>query len=620
MPAENPPGFPFPENQDPDRTVHYRTPQPSYGQPYGQPEGDQPTRMAYPGPAGQDDAATRMQYPGQGQQPQYGDQTRVDYPQNYQDQQYQNQQYGQQPYGQQPQYGQQPYQQQPHQQWQQPEELGYGLPPVQHAPQPKRGGIGRGWIIALIAAVLAGIVGGGGFYVVSALSGGGTQPHEVLPGSAFAYVRLDLDPAANQKLALFTIARKFNATKDIFSGDDPRQALFDSLAQSSPNFKGVDYAKDVAPWLGSRVGVAFSQPGKAAEGEPQAALGVAVAIQTSNEEATRAFLQKMDAKEKQKTGFAFRDGYVILAESQAEADKYADAPTLADNPDFSGDMAALGEPGVLSFWASAKPILESGMTGVVDQTISDRLKNGRFAGALRFDGDYAEITGITRGIDTTLTSDLEATRLGELPDSTAAAMSISGLGAVLSEQWTEILKASNANGGAQLNQFVAEAEQQFGLTLPDDLAALLGKSITVALDENGLDGNLPNVGTVLSTDPAKAKEVLEKVELAFANTGTPVQLAKKAGDGKLVVATTEEYAAKLAANGTLADSETFKLAIPNAADANFALYADLDKIEKLYLNSLQGEDRANLEALRAVGLSAQYSGSEVGFTLRLIFN
>ncbi|MEO3858872.1 DUF3352 domain-containing protein [Acrocarpospora sp. B8E8] len=602
MPAENPPGFPFPENQDPDRTVHYRTPQPSYG-PYGQPESDQPTRMAYPGPAGQDEHPTRVQYPSQVQQPPYpqqqqpyGDQTRMDYPPSPQQ----------------------------YQQWQQPEELAYGLPPVQLGPEPRRGGggIGRGWIIALIAAVLAGVVGGGGFYLVNALSGGGTQPHEVLPASAFAYVRLDLDPAANQKLALFTIARKFNATKDVFSGDDPRKALFDSLRESSPNFKDIDYAKDVEPWLGSRVGVAFSQPAKASGGDPQAAVGIAVAIQTSNEEATRAFIDKMNAAEGEKAGYVFRDGYVILAETQGEADKYAAAPTLAENADFAGDMEALGEPGVMSFWASAKSLLDSGLSGSVDQALVDKVKDGRFAGALRFDGDYAEIAGITRGVDTTITGDLEPTRIGELPDSTAAAFSISGLGDVLSQQWSEILKTAGAAGpeGASFNQFVDQAQQQFGLTLPDDLAVVLGKSITLALDENGLDGNLPNVGTVLSTDPAKAQQVLEKVELALANTGTTLELIKKAGDDKLVVATTEEYAAKLAETGSLKDSETFQLAIPNAADANFALYADLDKIEKLYLNSLQGEERANLEALRAVGLSANYSGAEASFSLRVLFN
>ena len=82
---------------------------------------------------------------------------------------------------------------------------------------------GKGWLIAAIAALIVVLVGGGGVFAVNLLSGGGAQPHDVLPGDAMEYVRLDLDPAANQKLALFSIARKFTVTKDSFSGDDPRR-------------------------------------------------------------------------------------------------------------------------------------------------------------------------------------------------------------------------------------------------------------------------------------------------------------------------------------------------------------------------------------------------------------
>ncbi len=615
MPAENPPGFPFPANQDPDRTVSYRNPNPYAQQPNTQPEGD-PTRMAYPGPGGQDDHATRVQYPGQAAPGQYADQTRVEFPAADQYQQ----QYGQQGYqqGYQQPY-QQPYAQQqayPQQNWQQPEELGYGLPPVVHAPEPKRGP-GKGWIIAIIAALIAGVVGGGGIWAFSALSGGGTQPHEVLPAGAYAYVRFDMDPAANQKLALFQIARKFGATKDMFSGEDPRQALFQVLQESTPTMAKLDYAKDVEPWLGSRAGVAV-YPGST-EGE---AYAVALAVQVTDEAGARAFIDKTSGEERAKTGIAFRDGYAIIAENQQQADKFAKGTTLAQNGEFAGDLEALGEPGVLSFWADAAEVLKASGAASLDPGLSDQIKNGRFAAALRFDGDYAELAGLVRGVDTKVTGDLEPVRIGELPDSTVGAFAVSGIGELLSKQWNEILKASGSAGGQGVNmeQFVAQAQQQFGLTLPDDLATVLGKSVTVAVDEQGLEGDLPNVGTVLSTDPAKAQEVLAKIEQAFANSGTPVQLTKKPGDGKLVVATTEEYAAKLAGDGALKDSETFQQAIPNADSATFALYVNLDKIEKLYLSSLQGEERKNLEVLRAVGLSGQYSGAEASFTLRVLFN
>ena len=164
--------------------------------------------------------------------------------------------------------------------------------------------------------------------------------------------------------------------------------------------------------------------------------------------------------------------------------------------------------------------------------------------------------------------------------------------------------AEQAGAGVSFQQFADQAQQKYGLALPADLATLLGKNITLALDANGLDGNQPKVGARIVTDPAKAQEVVGKIEKFLADSGTAVpQLAKVPGDGTFVLASAQDYAAELAKDGTLGDSETFKLAIPNADEATFVLYVDLDKIEKLYLEGLQGDDKANLQVLRAVGMS-----------------
>ncbi|WP_030455583.1 DUF3352 domain-containing protein [Herbidospora cretacea] len=558
MPAENPPGFPFDiSGGDPDRTINYRTPQ---QQPQPQPHVE-PTRIDFGG--------TQQMYAPQ-QPPQQG-------------------------------------------QWRQPEELGYDLPPVVHAPVQKRGP--KGAIIAVIVAVLVGLVGGGGVWAFSALSGGGAQPAEVLPAGALAYARIDLDPAANQKLALFSIARKFTVTKDAFSGDDPREALFKAISSDNENFKDIDYAADIEPWLGDRIGFAV-MPGKGAN-EP----GFALAIQVKDANAARAGIAKLDAGSGTKTGMVIRGDYAIVSPTQEEADKYATGPTLAESANFTADMEALGEPGVLSFWGDLGQLAAMGGAQVADPALTDQLKNGRFAGALRFDGSYAELAAITRGVKSPVTVQTSPVKLGELPDTTAGALAISGLGEGVKGGWDQIVKSvEGTGGGAQFSQFLTQAQQQFGLTLPDDLATLLGDSITIAIDSQGLDGNMPNAGAVLATDPAKAGEVLTKVEQALAVAGQPLQLAKAPGEGKLVVATNQDYANKLAAGGTLADSETFQTAVPNADSAGFGLFVDLDKIENLYLQGMSEEDKANLQVLRAVGMSGGTSGSDANFSLRVLFN
>ncbi|MEU4536861.1 DUF3352 domain-containing protein [Streptosporangium sp. NPDC023825] len=635
MPANNPPDQSPTPGQNPDRTIAYRWNE-------GAQHNDQPHTQAYPqnGQPGYPQPSGGYQqgqpYPQQGlpypqqQNPQQGYQQ----PQQPYGQQNYGQQAGQQGYGQQGQqgYGQQPGQpygqQQPGYQqqqqnygqqayaqqggnWQQgPDFLSAGPP----AGPPARKG-GKGWLLAAIAALVVALVGGGGFFAINLLSGGGAQPHDVLPGNAIGYVRLDLDPAANQKVALFTIARKFTTTKDSFTGEDPRQAIFNLFKKDADSLGKIDYAADVEPWLGVRAGVAALPPAKTG-----AAPGVVVAVQVTDQDKAKAGIAKLMGEEKY--GIAFREDYALLTATQAEAGKAAAAEPLSGNANFSDDLSALGETGVLSFWADAGKL--AGIApelAAQDPTALAQIKNVRVAGALRFDGEYVELAGISRGAESLDMGTPEASKIGTLPASTAGAISISGLGEVIGKQWAQLMKSADQAAGGGVQQFTDQAKQRYGLALPDDLVTLLGKNITLAIDSGGLNTSQPKFGAKIVTDPAKAQEVVGKIEKFLADSGTAVpQLAKVPGDGVFVLASAQDYAALLNKDGTLGDSETFQLAIPNAGEATFALYADLDKVENLYLSGLQGEDRANLQVLRAVGMSGTQSGSEASFSLRLLFN
>ncbi|MFC4589287.1 DUF3352 domain-containing protein [Sphaerisporangium corydalis] len=486
--------------------------------------------------------------------------------------------------------------------WQQGE-LGTPLSPPR-----KRG---RGWLVAIIAAVVVAVVTGGGVFAVSLLSGGGTQPEDVLPAGSLAYVRVDLDPAANQKVALFNLARKFSATRSSFTGDDPRKALFDLISKDSKDLAKVDYARDIEPWLGSRLGVGVLAPKEGSSPD------IVVALQVTDETGARAGLKKLNMGDAM-SGLAFRDDYAILAATQAAADGYAKAAPLSGDPTFSGDLQALGEPGVLSFWGDAAKLAKiSGTPAATEAGALALVKDARFAGALRFDSGYVELTGISRGSDMKTAADPEAIRLSQLPATTAAALSVSGLGETFAKQWPQLMKAAESAGATDIT---AQAAQS-GIALPGDLVTLLGKNLTVALDGQGLDGATPNVGAVLTTDTAKAQAVITKIEGFLAASGTAApQIAKAQADGRLILSSTQGYAGSLAKEGTLGESETFKIAIPDADSATAAVYVDLDKIEKYYLGSLQGEERANLKTLRAVGLSGKQSGDTTSFSLRVLFN
>ncbi|MEU8247584.1 DUF3352 domain-containing protein [Nonomuraea sp. NPDC048916] len=597
--------------------------QPDYGQPdhgqaayqqqagYGQhPYGQQPTeqqsfgQQAY-GQQGYDQQPYGQSYGQQaygGQQP-HGQQSYGQQPPTQQDPYAQQPQYGQQQYGQQDQYAQAG--------WQQQGPEGFG--PAEPA---KKGR--KGWIVAIASALAVVLLGGGAVWAVGAIGGGGTQPHEVLPAAAVAYIRLDLDPAANQKVALFQLAKKFTVTKDSFSGEDPRQALFDAIKKSDKSVADIDFAKDVDPWLGSRIGMAVLPPAAGAK-EP----GVAVAVQVKDEAQAKAGIAKLMGEEK--VGIAFRDDYALLAATQAEADKYAAAEgSLADNADFSDDLDALGEQGVLSFWGhlgKLAGLAEADMSAEQTKAL-EQVKNARFAGALRFDSAYVELAGVVRGMEGFTDGDLRAADLGTLPASTAGALSISGLDQVITKKWAEIEQsAAAAPGGEQFKQFVDQAKQTYGLQLPDDLATFLGKNLTVAVDSEGLDSDQIKGGVRIVTDPAKAQAVFDKVQQAITSSGQPVpQVAKVAGDETFTLATSEEYAKQLSAEGTLGESKTFTTAVPDADSATFALFVDLDKVEKYYLESMKGDEKANAQVLRAIGLSGKQTATEGTFSLRVLFN
>jgi hypothetical protein len=609
MSANNPP-----YGQDPDRTTAYNwnqgqpyPPQQPYQQqqPPGQQSYGQQASYGQQGSHGQEQPPYNPQQ-AYGQQPAYGapygQQTQPNYQQgqpNYQQQGGWQQEQMQQGGWQQDQYGQPG--------WQQQGPDGFG--PAQPA---KKGR--KGWVIAAAAALAVILLGGGAVWAVGAIGGGGTQPNEVLPANSIAYARLDLDPAANQKLALFQLARKFTVTKDSFSGEDPRKALFDTINKDLD--EKVDFAKDVDPWLGSRVGFAAVPSG---EKEPD----FAVAVQVKDQEQAKAGIAKLMKGEKY--GIAFRDDYALLTATQALADKYAKAEgSLADNAKFTEDMDAVGEQGILSFWAD----MGGFMTLVKDeipteqQAALDQVKEARFAGALRFDSAYVELAGTVRGFKGGLPQgDLPKANLGTLPATTAGALSISGLDQAITKQWAEIEKQASAAGADEIKQLIEQAKTKFGLNLPGDLATFVGQNLTLAVDSEGLDSNQIKGGVRLTTDPAKAQAILEKVEQALTASGQPApQIAKVAGDGVLTVATTDEYAKTLAGEGTLGDSETFQTAIPNADEATFALFVDLDKVENLYLKSMEGDEKANAKVLRAVGMSGTQTETEGTFSLRLLFN
>ncbi|MGC4942698.1 DUF3352 domain-containing protein [Kribbella sp. DT2] len=543
---------------------------------------------------------------------------------------------GQPPYQGQPQpgYQGQPQYGQPQQGYQgQPQQPQYGQPqhggPQRDGGQPPYGpGFGQAqqwqpeppkrrnkWIpLVAVVAVLA-VLGGGGLFAYARLNGGGGQPAEVLPGTAVAYARIDLNPSAGQRVAALRYLMKFPSVKEgiglTSDNDDLRQKLFDLLKkEAGDDLADVNFDQDVKPWLGDRAGLAALPP----SGDSKTP-DVVVAVQVKNEDKANDGLDKLFANDDEKPGRVFTNGYVLLGENQALVDSAAstakDSP-LSENSKFDGDMSALGEQGFASFWADT-----AGLALIGDSKLTEdqrkALPAGSMAAALRFDASYVELKGVVRSDQTVKTGAADAgDLLAQLPESSAGGLAVSGGSELVDTAWEQMKKSS----GLDIEELTKGFTDQYGLVLPDDLKTLLGKNFAVAIDRNNGE-NGPLIAARSETDPAKAGVVADKVmRLVRERSQLNIPVEKAQDDDTLVVSTDKGYAEKVLQGGKLGESESFKQAIPDPKGAVLAAYVDFDGIGALTDELKSNKDAA---ALRSAGVTIRHTeGGQADFTLRVV--
>ncbi|HEY1175472.1 MAG TPA: DUF3352 domain-containing protein [Phytomonospora sp.] len=485
-------------------------------------------------------------------------------------------------------------------------------------PGRKRTGLLVGGLVAALA------LGGTGVLAVQTLSGSGAQPSDVLPGDAYAYLRVDIDPSAGQKIAAVRFLGKLDAVKDTLGSDDPRKKLWELAARNADDdcLKKFAYDKDVEPWLGDRLGAAI-RPGGTAD-QPN----LAIAIQVKDETVAKDALTRLFACDKgSRTDVRTRDGYAIVTPGGTGDATLAavDKGSLSANANFTGDMGSLGEQGIVSAWFDmATGIKELPKLGGADAGLDAAAlakAKGRFAAALRFDADYVELAGVVRGGDATKAVKGDGAALANLPANTMAALHVSGADQMLDSAWPQLKKQIDDLAAADgQDDVIATIEDELDVKLPDDLKALLGRSFTLAMPDQDLKSDSPTVGAkVVSSDAKRADEIIGRL-MQVAGAGSDVLTHKVEGD-KVYVATTPDYADDLRSGGRLGDSDAFKLAVGDVSSSNAAVFIDLDKLEKVYLDQVKGNDKTVLESLRAVGINASATGNGEGtFTLRVLSN
>ena len=483
------------------------------------------------------------------------------------------------------------------------------------------------------AAVMLGAAGAGAV-AVGKLSGGGARPADRLPAGAMYYTEIDLDPGAGQKVGAIRFIRKFPTLKDSFAEDrDVRRSLWDLAAKGNDDAKKIDYAKDIEPWLGQRVGLAVMAP---EAGDSIDEGDVVAALQVTDENKALDGIRRLNEMDDDGDDvFATAlDGYIVLAADQAAADRYAraaDERSLADDATFKADLDGLGERGVMSGWvdvrALGRAVADSkngegmsgdGMTmgGSSAEMLAKQL-DGRFAFGVRFDGDDLEVVADGHGMPITkaLGGDGSASVVKDLPDGTLAALGVAHGQEAIREGWPRFLEQLEdmpipgiESGPGAVDEALRAVEEQTGIDLPDDLAVLFGSDFALGVEAG--EGSEPKFGAKARTDGARAESVLGKLIGLGSATGLQLPVVVQRTDDGYVVAGDQAYADQLKADGGLGDSAGFRAALPDADKADMLLYVDVDRAMvaargMLPMDSLNEPD---LEALDGVGMTASSDG------------
>ena len=479
----------------------------------------------------------------------------------------------------------------------------------------------RTGLIAGIATVAVLATAAGSFAAWSALSGGGAQPEDVLPASTIAFAKVDLDPAAGQKIQLYNLLRKFPDTAQLKDTDkDFGQWLVRRLTESAGTSSGVDFARDIEPWLGRRFAVA-AVPGPSAD-EPVEPL---VVLQETDEKAATAALDKIrKADGVDKLDYAFQDGYVVVATSSSTAAHAAVAAALkaplGEDTRFLDDVASLKSDQVVTAWADAGAVgklvraeagklnaLPGGQLGqLVDATYQGRWVLGIHAA----DSTVEMVVNTRGGKPGAAVPPLSA--IGHVAPDAWGVLAIGGMDQRVDDLWKQVSAVPT------YKHMVAQATDELGLDLPGDLKTLLGSELELSIGGH-VQESPTFVAAATSKDAATAAAAKDRLAAIVDSAGAPQDLLAARVDGNTLYVGSSQEAVDGAGDGKLAADPLFAQAVADPGSAEVLAFFDLTGVWKsLESGVLHGSANKEFEHLAAVGFSGRHSGGDSSFTLRIV--
>ena len=372
--------------------------------------------------------------------------------------------------------------------------------------------ITRSLLLTLVLALVAAVAAGCGSS--SSGSGGASDPAAAVPATTPVYLEANVHPDGKLGDDVTAVLKKVLRT------DDPAAKLKGLFDQSAKDH-GVTYDKDVAPWLGDRVGVAVTSfaankpafvvvAGSKDDAKARAALtkgrkvvkrsykGVDYSYDAKDQSASAAFGGR---------AFAGTESGIRAAIDATKGQSLADANSLrAAREKVASERAGFAYfdvQGLLRLFQQSAGGRDP-QIGAALQAVGGQLPK-TVAAALEADPDLIRVDAVSIGTPKGTSSGKSgADALGQLPGDAFAAAGFADLGATFERSLKQI--GGSGLGGVGVEALMRQFRQQTGLDLRQDLLSWMGDAGLYVSGNSVSD--LHGALVVKSTDPARTRKAI----------------------------------------------------------------------------------------------------------------
>jgi hypothetical protein len=510
-----------------------------------------------------------------------------------------------------------------------------GTQPMSGPPAPGRKRRRGVFIAASTAAVV--LIGAGAYAGVRAWTGSGNaEPETVMPATATAFARIDLNPGVRDKLAFDNLVKKFptngRSTTDVLT----------QIETDAAKAAGLDYTTDVKPWFDGRVGVGAWADAK---GNP---VGLITLASKDDAKAKVALAKVQSAKGgADKFGFVLKGGYALIAlgdaDAQADATAAANeaaAHNLADDSAFKESTGKTGDHNLLLAYVDlhgvgqlmskalgngalgafgprfgAPPGLRGGATDQLDKL------TGTFAIGGRITDDGIEIQGHAQGLEAKNTIGRTNVRpaLDAMPAGSVVALATAGIDPAsdAAKQFGPMLDKLLSGAGGLLGGGVPSlgggVPSLGGGTPNPQLTAMLGQ-LSPVLQKIFTAKVISFALTAVKPTPAMALNVQAQSAADAAAIVGPIQQLLGPAAGVLSLkqdGDTVRAAFGPAGTGRLSSSPVYRTAMAGMDNAQFAAFVDLQALRT------QGGPQG-VDAVKGLGVSVRVGDTTADFLTRVV--